>query len=228
MEEAGQMFSQVVSLVPDSFIGYSNLGIVRVSQGRYEESVPLLQRSLSIHETGDAKSNLATAYFQSKRYAEAATLFERAAAIDPQNYELWGNLGDAYYWAPGLRASASEAYRKAVELAEARRQINPRDANLLSYLASYYAMLGKRIPAQERISEAVRLAPNDAEVLFYSAVVHSQFGETAKVLDALERSVAAGYSRETIRDTPNFTGLQGDSRFQRLISKSNPQKGKNS
>ena len=227
MEDAAQMFSQVVSLAPDSFIGYSNLGIVRVTEGRYPEAIPLLERSLAIRETGDAKSNLATAYFQSKRYAEAAKIYEGAAAIDPKNYEVWGNLGDAYYWAPGLRERAPQAYRKAVQLAEAKRKVNARDANLLSYLASYYAMLGSRKPAEERIAEALRLAPRDAEVLFYSAVVHEQTGETNKVLDALERSVAAGYSRETIQDTPNFSRLQENPRFQRLISNTKAQEGKN-
>jgi serine/threonine-protein kinase len=227
MEDAAQMFSQVVSLAPDSFIGYSNLGIVRVTEGRYPEAIPLLERSLAIRETGDAKSNLATAYFQRKRYAEAAKIYEGAAAIDPKNYELWGNLGDAYNWAPGLRDRAPEAYRKAVQLAEAKRKVNARDANLLGYLASYYAMLGSRKLAEERIAEALRLAPRDAEVLFYSAIVHEQFGEKSKVLDALERSIAAGYSRETIRDTPNFSELQDNPRFHGLISNAKVQEGKN-
>jgi tetratricopeptide (TPR) repeat protein len=98
---------------------------------------------------------------------------------------------------------------------------------LLSYLASYYAMLGSRKQAEERIAEALRLAPRDAEVLFYSAVVYKQFGETNKVLDALDRSIAAGYSRETIRDTPNFSELQDNPRFHRLISSANPNGGNN-
>ena len=227
MEDAAKMFSQVVSLAPDSFIGYSNLGSARVTEGRYQEAIPLLEHSLAIRETGEAKSNLATAYFQSKRYGEAAKFYEQAASFEPRNYELWGNLGDAYYWAPGLRERAPQAYRKAVQLAEARRKVNARDANLLSYLASYYAMLGSRKPAEERIAEALRLAPRDAEVLFYSAVVHQQTGETNKVLDALECSIAAGYSRETIRDTPNFSRLQDNPRFQRLISNAKVQEGKN-
>jgi serine/threonine-protein kinase len=227
MEEAAQMFTQVVSLSPDSFIGYSNLGIVRVIEGRYQEAIPLLERSLAIRETGSAKSNLATAYFQSKRYGEAAKVYEEAAAIDPKNYELWGNLGDAYYWAPGKREQAPQAYRKAVQLAEAKRKINARDANLLSYLGGYYAMLGEGKLAENRMSEALQLAPNDAEVLFYSAVVHNQSGETAKVLDALEKSVAAGYPRETIRDTPNFSQLQDNPRFRKLIFNTKQQEGKN-
>jgi tetratricopeptide (TPR) repeat protein len=143
-EEAAAMFSQVVSLAPDSFTGYSNLGGVRVLQGRYADAVPVLEKSLSIRPTADARSNLATAYFQMRRYAESASNFEEIVKLDPKNYLLWGNLGDAYYWAPGRRQQAAGAYGKAIALGEERRRVNPNDADLLSNLAMYHAMRGEK------------------------------------------------------------------------------------
>ncbi|MDP9148022.1 MAG: protein kinase, partial [Acidobacteriota bacterium] len=169
LEEAAQMYTQVTSLVPDSFAGYANLGITRIQQGRYEEAVVPLERSLQIRKTGDGTSNLATAYFQLKRYADAARLLEEATALDARNYEIWGNLGDAYYWAPGMRDRAGGAYRKALELGEEQRKVNPRDAHMLSYLAGYHAMLGEKQPADALIGEAERLTPRDPEVLYYAA-----------------------------------------------------------
>ncbi len=218
LEDAAQMYAQVVSLAPDSFIGYSNLGIIRVAEGRYAEAIPLLERSLAIRKTGPATSNLATAYFQLKRYADASRLYEEAAGLDPGNYELWGNLGDAYYWAPGLRDRAPAAYRKAIALAEEKRKINPRDANLLSYLAGYYAMVGERRPALDRIRAALRLAPREGEVHYYAALVYLQLGETSRAMDALEHAIAAGYPAATVRDTPNFEALKVNPRFAALVS----------
>src|SRR4029077_19321545 len=182
------------SLAPGSFIGYSNLGIIRVQQGRYGEAIEPLKRSLEIRKTGQATSNLATAYFQQRQYGEAAKFYEEAAALDPQNYELWGNLGDAYYWAPGMRDRSAAAYRKALFLGEKQRKINPRNANMLSYLAAYHAMLGEKRAAHEQIGHALQLMPRDPEVLYYAAQVYAQFGETGKAIDALQHSVAAGYS----------------------------------
>jgi tetratricopeptide (TPR) repeat protein/predicted Ser/Thr protein kinase len=217
-EEAAQMYQQVISLVPDSFTGYTNLGITRIQQGRYAEAIDPLERSLAIRKTGSATSNLATAYFQSKRYGDAAHMFEQATTLDTQNYEIWGNLGDAYYWAPGMRERAPSAYRRALELGEELRKVNPRDAHMLSYLAGYHAMLGEKEKARKQISEAEKLAPGDPEVLYYAAMVYVQAGEKTRAVEELERSVAAGYPAATVRDTPNFSALEDDPRFRALIS----------
>jgi len=117
-EEAAEMFGQVTSLAPDSFIGFYNLGGVRVLQGKYSDAIPLLERSLTIRPTANALSNLGTAHFQMRRYAESATDFERAVKLDSKSYEIWGNLGDAYYWTPGRRAEAAGAYSTAISLGE--------------------------------------------------------------------------------------------------------------
>jgi tetratricopeptide (TPR) repeat protein/predicted Ser/Thr protein kinase len=218
LEEAAQMYTQVTSLVPDSFTGYTNLGITRIQQGRYNEAIEPLEKSLKIRKTGSATSNLATAYFQSKRYADAAQMFEEATALDGRNYEIWGNLGDAYYWAPGMRQRATGAYRKALELGEERRKVNPRDANMLSYFAEYHAMLGEKQKAAQRIAEAEKLAPRDPEVLYYAALVYMQAGDRKKTMDKLEQAVAAGCPVTGVRDTPNFSLLGNDARFRVLIT----------
>ena len=156
--------------------------------------------------------------FQQRQSREAAKFYEEAAALDPQNYELWGNLGDAYYWAPGMRDHSAAAYRKALFLGEEQRKINPRNANMQSYLAAYHAMLGEKRAAHEQIGQALQLMPRDPEVLYYAAQVYAQFGEKEKAIDALQRSVAAGYSSAAIRDTPNFSALEQDSRYKALTS----------
>jgi len=227
LEEAAQMYTQVTSLVPDSFVGFANLGITRIQQGRYSEAIEPLNRSLKIRKTGDGMSNLATAYFQSRRYTDAARSLEEATTLDAKNYEIWGNLGDAYYWAPGMRERAAGAYRKALELGEEQRKVNPRDAHMLSYLAEYHAMLGEKQRAQLRIRDAEKLAPHDPEVLYYAAMVYVQAGDQKKTLDLLESAVAAGYPAAGIRDTPNFSVLENDPRFRALISQEH-MKGKNS
>jgi serine/threonine protein kinase/Flp pilus assembly protein TadD len=226
LDEAAQMYAHVISLVPDSFVGYTNVGVTRIQQGRYEDAIEPLQQSLKIRQTGDATSNLATAFFNSRRYAEAAGMFEEATKLDSQNYEIWGNLGDAYYWTPGMRDRAPSAYRTALALGEEQRKINPRDARMLSYLAGYHAMLGEKSKAQSRIDEAGKLAPHDPEVLYYAAIVYLQAGDQKKSLGALENAVAAGYPASAIRDTPNFSVLQNDPRFRALVSTAENKKGK--
>ena len=216
-EEAVAMYSQVVSLAPDSFTGYSNLGAVRILQGNYGDAIPILERSLTIRPTADALTNLGTAYFQMRRYAESAAKFEEAAKLGPKNYVMWGNLGDAYYWTPGRRPEAAAAYGTAIALGEENLRVNPRDAPLLSYLAAYHAMRGERKAALDKLDASLRLQPKSPDLLFTAGIVYQQLGDTNRALNALEKAISLGVSPEMLRDTPNFDTLRDNPRFLRLI-----------
>jgi serine/threonine protein kinase/tetratricopeptide (TPR) repeat protein len=215
--DAESMFSQVAALVPDSYAGYGNLGITYLAEGQYTKALPLLERSVSILATAENTSNLGTLYFQLRRFSDSARVYEKAVSIDRRNYEVWGNLGDAYYWSPGERPKAASAYTSAIKLASERAKINPRDATLLGYLALYHAMLGQRDPSFEYIAKALSISPNDPDLLFSAALVYNQFADKDLSLDFLGKAIAAGYSAATLRDTPNLDNLSSDPRFQKLL-----------
>jgi tetratricopeptide (TPR) repeat protein len=137
--------------------------------------------------------------------------------LDERDYQVWGNLGDAYYWAPGKRAQAAGGYRKALALAEERLRVNPRDATVLGYTAYYHAMLNERRKALTRCQQALAVAPGDPELQFNIALAHNQFGEVNQTLEWLRKALAAGYSRATVRDTPLLDNLCADPRFQKLL-----------
>jgi tetratricopeptide (TPR) repeat protein/predicted Ser/Thr protein kinase len=212
-EEAAAMYSQVVSLAPDSFTGYYNMGAVRIMQGRYAEAVPLLQKSLSIRSTADARCNLGAAYFQMRRYADSAAEFEQAVQLDPKNYIFWGNLGDSYYWAPSRRAEAAAAYQQAIEVGKEKLHLNPRDGRLLSSLAVYHAMRGEKKPALDNLDASLRLQPKSPDLLINAGIIYQQLGDSKHALDALEKAVSLGVSPELLRDTPNFDALRDNPRF---------------
>jgi len=216
--EASEMFSQVIALVPDSFAGYANLGGSYIYRGDYAQAIPALERSVEIRPTEEASSNLGTAYFQLHQYSHSARALEKAAALGPSNYEIWGNLADAYYWAPGERAKAKDAYRMALDLAFKQLAVNPQDANLLSFIADYYAMSGDCAPALTQLRRAMAIAPPGPDLLGTAALVFNQCGKQEDALTSLEKAVAAGYSTATLRDTPNFDNLRNLPRFQKLLA----------
>jgi serine/threonine-protein kinase len=221
-DEAAAMYTQVTSLAPDSFTGFSNLGGVRVLQGKYAEAIPIFERSLSIRPTALAFSNLGTAFFQMRRYAESAANFEQAVKLDSKNYELWGNLGDAYYWTPGRRPEAASAYNTAITLAEENLRHNPRDAQLLAYLGQYHAMRGERKPALDKIDAALHLQSQSPDVFLTAAIAYQQLGDSSRALNNLEKASSLGIAPETLRDTPNFSALADNPRFLALIHGDHP------
>jgi serine/threonine protein kinase/tetratricopeptide (TPR) repeat protein len=216
-EDAAKMFSHVVALAPDSERGYSNLGGVNLNLGRYIEAIPLFERSVAIRPTADAYSNLATAYFFQQRFAESARTYEQAVKLNPGDYEMWGNLGDAYYWTPKEQSQAPQAYRKAISLANAALRVNPRDAVVLCNLALYHAMLREKDVSMAFLRRALALAPDNSDFLFKAAEIYSQFGMTEPAFAALQHSIKQGYSRFFARDHPIFGNLKKDPRFRQLV-----------
>jgi tetratricopeptide (TPR) repeat protein/predicted Ser/Thr protein kinase len=216
-EQAAKMFSQVVELVPDSFMGYSNLGAVRLQQGRFADAIPPFEHSLEIRKTGDALSNLGTAYFEMRRYADAAKAYEEAVGLSQNEYVLWGNLGDAYFWTPERKQQAPQAYNRAIALALDILRVNGQDATALSSISLYHAMMGEHTAAIDYLNRALRLEPKRPDLLLNAAVAYQQLGEEDHALDFLERAVAAGLPPQSLRDLPNFDSLRDKPRFKKLL-----------
>ncbi len=218
--EAAGMFQQAIKRAPLNFRDYSNLGATYLYLGQYQKGIENLKQSLSLRPAFESYGNLGFCYFYIRRYQESADALQEALKIDPKDWLNWGNLGDTLTQIPSRRAEAANAYRKAIELAKPRLEVNPKDSSTLAFTADYYAMLNDERPAREQLRRALEIAPGDAEVLFRAAILENHFGDKSKTLDFLDKAVAAGYPRTVIRDTPDFDSLKDDLRFQRLLPKS--------
>ena len=222
VDEAIVMFARVTMLAPDSFRGYNNLGAAYLLMGRYGDAIPELQRSVAIRPNPDAYSNLGTALFYRRRYQDAAHAFRQAIQMDGNNYQLWGNLGDALYWgakAPvgSAKGEAAEAYSKASALARARLGVNARDATACSYLGLYQAMLGQAGEARQARDRSVALARAEPEVLFNAALITDQSGDSAGAVSWIVKALAAGYSVDLVRNSPNLDNLKSSAAYQQAL-----------
>jgi eukaryotic-like serine/threonine-protein kinase len=217
--DAVRLFQRVVELAPENFQGYSNLGAVLSAQGQYSKSISALQRSIELRPTLEAYSNLGGAYFALRRFADATEMYDQGLKIDDHDSIIWGNLGDALYWTAARRTEAAAAYRKAISLATAKLQVNPRDATLLAFRSTYYAMVGNKTSAMSDLQRALELASADADVRFRAALVYVHVGDTEKTVSSLEEAVADGYPASAIRDTPDFDHLRDNPRVQALLKK---------
>ena len=217
-KDAESPFSQVIALAPESWIGYGNLGNTYYYEGQFTKALPLLEKSVQIEQTSDNTSNLASLYFSLRRFSEAARRYEKAVALNETNSTITGNLADAYYWSPGERSKSYPIYRTAIDLAQKRLAVNPRQADILAYLAGYQSMLGEKKQATENINRALAIAPGSSDILFNAATVFNQLNETDKALDNLEKAVRAGSTVNDLLQSPNLDNLHGHPRFQKLVA----------
>jgi serine/threonine protein kinase/tetratricopeptide (TPR) repeat protein len=217
--DAVTMFKRAIELAPQNPDGYLNLGAGYLQMGDYRDTVDALTKSIALRPSSVAYGNLGAAYFYLRRYEESAKTLRDALKMDDEDWANWGSLGDALFQLPARRSEALDAYQRAVDLAKARLDVNPRDASVLAATAGYYAILKRERQAKEQLARALQIAPADPEVLFRAAICYEHFGDADKTLDFLSKAIAAGYPLTVIRDTPDFDHFKDDVRFREKILK---------
>ncbi len=213
-EEAESELRHALMLAPKNARLWSHLGAALYFAGDKDKAAAAFERSIELHPSWQAMSNLAVLQFSRKAYSAAARTFEQALPLGERDYRLWRNLGAAYYWAPGERSKAAAAYRRALELGEAERELDPDNGELLAELADCHAMLGEAGAARALAARARKLAPSDAAVTVTVAGVYEQLGERETAVELLAAALREGYSREDLDANPTFAGLRADPRLQ--------------
>ena len=215
-EKAVAMSTKATELAPDSYLAFNGLGGALLFAGRDEDAVAAFQKSIAIRPNVNAYNNVAIAQFRLHHFRESGQSIKEALKLDDSDYQKWGNLGDSYYYG-GDTASAMDAYRKAIGMAEAELKINPRDSGVLGDLASYYAMLGDRKQALSYLDRSLQLGRGDKDLLLNAAVVYNQLRDTGPALEWLGKALAAGYSRSVVATGAPFDNLHDNPRYQALM-----------
>ncbi len=216
-EKAIEQFEKVLELTPDNYRGYMNLGSMYYFLEQWDMARTMYERSLELEKTYSAASNLGTVYYIEGRYSEAARVYETALEISDGDYLLWGNLGSAYYWIPGQREKARSAYKRAIELAEERNEINPNDPEVIINLAGYRAMTGDEEQARIYLQRAIDMAPGNTWVMFVAGTTFERLGDREQALHFIGSALEHGYSRSEILNQPELQRLIADERFKEVL-----------
>jgi serine/threonine protein kinase/Flp pilus assembly protein TadD len=147
----------------------------------------------------------------------AAKMFERASELRPEDYVVPGLLGGTYA-ALGRTADAQRAYRKRLDAATKRLQLNPDDPRALYMGGVGLARLGEGAKAMDWGNQALAINSNDATVLYNVACIYSLSGEIDEAVSMLERSVNAGFGHwDWIENDSDFEPLHTNPRYQALL-----------
>jgi serine/threonine protein kinase/Flp pilus assembly protein TadD len=216
-DDAAKTFQEVIALAPDNYRGYSDLGAMYVLKAQLPEAIAVLEKSVALRPNPAAYNNLGNAHFSMRKFDDAARDFGESVKLEKNNWLSWGNLGDAYYWAPGKRSQANSAYREGIRLVDEKLRVDSRDARLWAFRATYQAMTDDKSGAMASLQKALSLEPARTSVQFRSSLVYNHFGDVDHTLQALRKAMASGLPVSQLNETPDFDQLRADSRFQAIL-----------
>jgi len=228
LEEALEAFQKVVKLTPDYFAGLNNLGILYFELERRREARQMFERLLLIKPTYEAYSNLGTLYYYEGLYSAAARMYKKALETSDSDYRIWGNLANSYYWTPEDRNKAQPNYQRAAKMAEKGLEKNPADPEMLSYLASYYGMMGNHSKALSILERVITIKSLLPKVMFRIADTFEQIGEREKALQWIKSALDKGLSLAEIENNPGLSELRSDRRFHELLQNIRERESKSS
>lgn len=202
MPKAIEGFVTAAALAPDDADIWGSLGGLYMVSGDPVRAADAYTRSLAIKPNYPALTNLGTLRYEQGKYAEAETLYRRAAQIDDSDYRTWGNLGDALSALPATAARAREPYERAARMAQQYVDIKPSDAHAIAVLAWYRANLGQEREARELIARAQALGAEPGEVAFWAAQSLALLGDVDGAKQWLRRALEGGVNRKRIEASP--------------------------
>ncbi len=193
--EAVESYRRVLALQPDNVWAITNLGATYWKQGERDQAIAVYRAAPVLDDA--ILGNMGMFYLDMGQYEKAVDALRQAVTLTPNSDIKHGNLGDAYTRL-GRMKEALEQYRLAADRSSDRLAVNPANALVLARHAVYDAKLG-RPEAVQHATEAVRLSPDDATVLYKRAVVHCLLKQPQEATDWLRRAIEKKYPRELAR-----------------------------
>ncbi len=210
---------RVVELNPKNSAAWNNLGTAYHSLQQYDAAKVAWDSALQLQPTRTAYTNRGLQYYYEGLFADSAEMQLKAIELAPNDHRAWGRLAESYRAMGGNENLHKEAYATAIPLAESRLEVNDQDWRSSAMLATYYVFSDREDDALRQIESALNISKRNPEALLYAALVFHAMGDEEATLSSLEEMVAADESYHIYAaQEPDFNSLQGNERFDRLIS----------
>ncbi|MDF1573023.1 MAG: tetratricopeptide repeat protein [Bacteroidales bacterium] len=153
---AARQFTRLKSRYPGSPVPMNYLGMVAVRTGKLPEAIGHFSDALDADGScQDARVNLASVYSKVKRLDEAEELYLQAIENEPNDPDIYYNLGLLYMETQNM-GDAIDVFKKSVDLASGKKKARAYTQVGIAKLA-----LADSISAREDLNQAILLEPAD-------------------------------------------------------------------
>lgn len=194
LEQAAQLYQQILGRNPHQPDALHLLGVVALQQGNPRQAIERISRAIALNPmAAPYYCNLAEAYRLAGQLDRAVTCCRTALRLQPDYAEAHNNLGMALL-SQGNAADAAEQFRAALEL-------RPGTALFHNNLGNALRQRGARTEAAEQFRQAVQCDPGLAEA-------HCNLGQF--LLEQNQRAEALRHCREAVRLRPALPEAQNN------------------
>jgi tetratricopeptide (TPR) repeat protein len=183
--EAQRSYASALRISPKDPQIQARFGMHYVRRGKWEEAIPLLERSLAAGDDALALFYLSQAYFQTQNKGKALDAIERSAKLAPDNPTMLLKLGE-YRAQMGKHSPALEALLKV-------QQLSPEEPGLDLALGNTYLSLLEVEPARAALERAVEKDPKNPAAISALASACSKARDHAAARGYYEQLLSLGH-----------------------------------
>jgi len=176
---AGDVYRRILEVAPDYPDAVHFSGVLAHQEGRSEEAVALIERSLALEPyRADWYSNLGIVLRDRMKLDEAIVAFQRAIALAPEHANAHNNLG-VVLRAQGKVVESEAAYRAAI-------RVDPNHSDAYTNLGILLNGLKRTHEAVVCFCKVITFRPKHPEARRLLALAHCTLGETDKAVEVFE------------------------------------------
>jgi Flp pilus assembly protein TadD len=219
-QEASRASQRALQLEPDLAEAHASRGLACLVCEDYDNAEREFIKAIELNP------NLFEAYYYYARtkfhhgdMAAAADLFQKAADVDPADYQSRCLRGQILRGSGRVDEARVQAL-DAVSVIEQHLKWSPDDARAYHLGAGSLIILNEFERAKRWLHRAIEIAPEDSVVLYNVACNLATLGETEKALDYLERAAEHGaVSAAWMRNDEDLVKLRGDPKYIALLDR---------
>lgn len=178
------LYEHALAVTGDNEIILNNLGAALMIQGRLDEGIVCLDKSLQINPISyDANKNMARALMARRQHAKAEPHYRTVLSRTPEDADIWQEMGNCLFYQRKIPEAAA-SYKRAIQL----------DPTLLLSLNNLAWILAAAPDGRIRNpSEAVRLAETMCRLTSYQSsplldTLGAAYASAGRLEEAIETS----------------------------------------
>jgi len=182
IQEAIDTYRHLIKRTSDNVDVLYNLGLLLIQKGCYQEAISMLRECLEkVPSDVSTLNNIAQAHLNIGQLEEASIFLEKALAISPRHKNALCNLG--------LVKKAQNRHDQAISLF--RRCIQHHPAFHLAYrlLGDACQDIGKPQDAAFFYATALKLLPDDADIISSLALALTRMGKKSEALVCYQKAI---------------------------------------